>query len=154
MCWKHALSLPLSLPPSLPPSPSPSLSLHTYIETFWSIISQLSSATDDQMCLNQALSRTKIKWRSKHTPVSEICESTKCWEGETPPAGNSSDVINVVILPQSVFCRGECCVAGMSLKHLYLVHPDAEKGAVLEKVDRLKGLQAWFIEQDNNTQLT
>ena len=124
-------------------------------EMFWGHISAIPAnsipTTNDQMCLNLALANMSIVWKtSKWSPFSEICSNTEGWEGRTAPAGGDGDIVDVFVLPQNVFCRRNCCNPNMSHEVLYLVHPQGKKDDLLEKIDMLRGMNAWFLEQDEN----
>ena len=122
-------------------------------ELFWGYISAIPTTTlmSDQLHLNTALANMSIVWKtSKWSPVSEICSNTEGWEGRTAPAGGDGEIVDVFVLPQNVFCRSNCCNPNMSREVLYLVHPQGGKGNLLLKMDSLRGMKAWFLEQDEN----
>ena len=125
--------------------------MNAYLETLWRYISAIptTTTTDDQVCLNTALANMRIVWKTlRWSPVSEICSNTEGWEGRTAPAGGDGDIVDIFVLPQNVFCRQRCCIPNMSREVLYLVHPKSMKDDLSEKLDMLRGMKAWCLEQD------
>ena len=97
---------------------------------------------DEQVCLNFAVEEMEVAWNTT-TSVSRHCSEREGWEGE------GLDGIRVLVFPQNMFCRKNCCKAKMALQDLYLVHPFGSKRNVSSKVDALKRMNAWFINEDD-----
>ena len=117
-------------------------------ETFWKHFSIIPTTNGEQKSLNKTLANMTIIWKTKFRPVREMCTNTEGWEGGTATETDDGDILDILVLPQNVFCR-QCCNTNMSHEALYLVHSKSGgRIEFLQKLDMLKVMRAWFLEQD------